>query len=125
MLIDDDHITNFLNQEIIEELEVCENLSCYQNPLEALKDITTRISNSSELPDYIFLDLNMPKLNGWGFLDTLINNHDENKLPLIYILTTSINPDDKAKSSNYSCIKGFYNKPLNEILLEQLLKYKN
>ena len=76
-------------------------------------------------PDLVLLDLNMPFLNGWQFLDLYRELDDDLKSQLVIImLTTSLNPDDREKAINIKEINGFRNKPLTkEVLLEVVDQY--
>lgn len=79
------------------------------------------LMDGDNLPEIIFLDINMPILNGWEFLD-LLNSHDLNKLPKIYMLTSSISPEDVNKSENHPLVTGYFTKPLS---LDKLSELKN
>jgi len=83
------------------------------------KELTTE--EQPEIPDAIFLDVNMPKIDGWGFL----NKYGEipiEKSPIIIMLTTSMNPEDQLKADANPLVKGFKNKPLTEEHLKELQK---
>jgi len=78
--------------------------------------------NAEKLPDYIFLDLNMPKFNGWDFLNGYKKiYHSLKKVIKVYIVSSSINPDDIKRSQHYSFVKKFLPKPLNRDFLHELL----
>jgi CheY-like chemotaxis protein len=119
MLIDDDEPTNFLSRMLIEEAHCAENIQVADSGKMALE----YLSNSSDSPDLIFLDINMPAMNGWEFLDKYrdLQKHKEGKI-IIIMLTTSLNPDDKIKASQMPEIAGFENKPLSSELIDRVLK---
>jgi CheY-like chemotaxis protein len=64
----------------------------------------------------------MPLISGWGFLELFeaINPLLEKQIDVI-ILTSSVNPADKERASNYKCVKGFFNKPFTEAMLKDIL----
>lgn len=114
LLIDDDQINNFINKRIIGKLEITDNVSIASNGEEALDYIQKYCKKSGNCPELIFLDINMPVMNGFEFLNEFKNIDLNNKNQVkIIVLTTSSNPGDMQKLKQYS-IKGFLNKPLTE-----------
>ena len=124
LLIDDDEPTNFLNRMVIEELDCAHRVEIMQSAREALKYLTnTSTSGEYPRPDLVFLDINMPAMDGWEFLDKY--NHlpgDQKAKIIVVMLTTSFNPEDELKSRNFSGISGFRNKPLTPEMLTQILQ---
>lgn len=120
LLIDDDEATNFLHQIIIEEADICNQLVVKSSALEALEYLK---QEGASVPNLIFLDINMPKMNGWQFLEAYadLNNTQKAKM-VVVMLSTSINPKDHTKADEIPEVKQFINKPLSE---EVLLKIKN
>ncbi|MDX2302212.1 MAG: response regulator [Microscillaceae bacterium] len=115
MLIDDDPINNLLNTKLLKkhsllfdiQIEIIE----YQDGQSAIEAIQSLIKNSNVLPDIILLDINMPIMNGWDFLDRYIKFN----LPItLYMLTSSIAQDDINKAKQYKQIKKFMIKPLSD-----------
>jgi len=119
MLIDDDEPTNFLSKMLIEEAHCAEHIQVADSGKMAL-DYLSKCNNS---PDLIFLDINMPAMNGWEFLDKYreLDKVKQGKIVII-MLTTSLNPDDKVKAGQMPEISGFENKPLSPELIDRVLK---
>lgn len=113
LLIDDDEPTNFMSKIIIQKADENSIPSVMQNPKSALNILKNESINIEEIPDLIFLDINMPSMNGWDFLDEYkdLEIHKRKNI-LLYMLTTSMNDDDDVKSKKYSCVNGFMVKPL-------------
>ena len=122
LLIDDDKSTNFLHKIIIEETGVSEKVEAVQSGQEALDYLERKKEGVYPKPDLIFLDINMPGMNGWEFLEEYEKLDDNIKGEImIMMLTTSINPDDEEKAKNTKFINGFLNKPLTTEALEKII----
>lgn len=104
VLIDDDPISTFVTEKLISRnvKEPCQFYK-YQSARAALQEIY------SIKPNYLFLDLNMPEMTGWDFLDSF--NSDQNEAQ-IYILSSSVDERDINKASGYSVVKDYLSKPL-------------
>ena len=128
MLIDDDEPTNFLNRLAIEELDCVENIKVIQNAREALDYLHCANQPAPQnvhcpKPELIFLDINMPAMDGWEFLHYYEAMPAENKSSVIVImLTTSFNPEDELKAQKIPSISEFKNKPLTAELLRGILQ---
>ena len=125
MLIDDNDIDNFINEKMIKSSSFSENVYTHTSTtsaLEFLKNLSTFQNLSEDLvPSYIFLDINMPILDGFHFLEEF-QNLPYNFIPRIKIimLTTSLNPCDLEKSKAYKNVVSFLYKPLIQIDLGKL-----
>ena len=126
MLIDDNEIDNFINEKIIKASLFSENVYVHtssKSALEFLKNIETSKTLLAKdfLPTYIFLDINMPLLDGFQFLDEFEKFSPDfvNNMKVV-MLTTSLNPSDIEKSRKYKSVVKFLHKPLTEIELGNL-----
>lgn len=127
LLIDDDEMSNYLNRRILENMKIVEhidNVTDGQAGLEYLTDYGNR-NKKDELPDVIFLDINMPVMDGFEFLNQLqkIKGIDIQKLYVV-MLTSSTDPNDIEEAAKYpDIVKGYIKKPLMKEHLTKILEY--
>ncbi len=126
MLVEDDDVTMMLCKINIRKTNFAQNLICCDNGLDAityLKHESEKPENERNIPDLILLDINMPVMNGWDFLEefqkNLISYFSKTS---IKILTSSIDPRDIEKSKSFSTVNEFISKPLNRDILISLLE---
>ena len=123
MLIDDNEIDNLINQKMIEAAVVAENIYTHtsaKSAIEFLRNVEKLEVADKVLPDVIFLDIDMPLMDGFQFLDEFekLGNGIKKKCKII-MLTSSINPQDFTRSKKYTSVKQYLNKPLtNESIVK-------
>lgn len=126
MLIDDNEIDNFINEKLIKAYYFADNIYVHtstKSALEFLKNLEVTLSDIPHdlVPSHILLDINMPILDGFHFLDEFDKFSPELKNMIkIVMLTTSLNPMDMEKSKQYKHVIKFLHKPLTESELSQL-----
>ncbi len=126
-IIDDDKIYVNLVKKIIEIKNLSENLLIFKNGLEALEYFKVILTNMTEekLPDIIFLDLNMPVMDGWEFLGEFIkikNNFD--KKITLYVVSSSIDPRDLERAKSFNLVTDYLIKPIELKKFEQIFERK-
>lgn len=127
LMIDDDEPTNFLNKMVLEEVGCAEHIRVIQDAREALDYLRHAVngqqaSDNYVKPELIFLDINMPAMDGWEFLNKYTElPKDKVREITIVMLTTSFNPEDELKARKITYIAGFKNKPLTTEALEDIL----
>ena len=115
-LVDDDPIVVFGLKKMMRLVKFCENFLVYSNGQEALDALIAIFKNGQEIPDLILLDLNMPVMDGWEFLDAFTKYNPPKKIT-IYILTSSIDPRDQERAMRFNSVSNYVVKP---VTLEQL-----
>jgi len=128
LLVDDDPTTNFLNEELINELGIAENVQVVWNGQEALDYLNGTgkflSANKSALPkpDIIFLDINMPLMDGFVFLEHYAELPEEKKADIIILfLTTSDSKFDRDKVADKSIVLDYLEKPLRKDVLLKIM----
>lgn len=111
-LLDDDATFNFIHRKKIEKFGIEQEIKEFISPRKALIDLMDVDEN--HIPDILLLDINMPELTGFEFIDALADKRPEllDKLN-IFIVTSSLNPEDHQTAKGYDCIKGFHDKPID------------
>jgi len=123
LLIDDDRATNFFNQRVVSKHQCFNTVTIVQSGLAALEYLIEVEKNNAIKPDLIFLDVNMPAMNGWEFLVEFSRfNREVVKGIKIIMLTTSSNPDDLQQSHQNESVNDFISKPLSIDILDTVLQ---
>jgi CheY-like chemotaxis protein len=116
MLIDDNEIDNLINQKMIESAEIAQHIYTHtgaKSAIEFLRNLEKLDLADQVLPDIIFLDIDMPLMDGFQFLDEFEKLSIATKKKCrIVMLTSSINPQDFNRSKKYLNVKLYLNKPL-------------
>ena len=121
MLIDDDYATNYLHQLFLEESGRVENILIAKSADEALTSLKEGLSDN-QIPEVIFLDINLPAKNGWEFIDEYSEIvGDAANVSKVIMLSTSENPRDMEKSKEYKLIKEYRIKPLSVDIIDEIV----
>ncbi len=119
-IIDDDAIFVLVFKKILSNIENFQNINTVKNGFVALNELKEMYEKNQILPDIIFVDLNMPVLDGWQFLDELEKLSFKDKLN-IHLISSTIDAKEINKSKTYKTVKSFIQKPTNaKQLLESL-----
>jgi response regulator of citrate/malate metabolism len=123
LLIDDDLAINFLHKRLLTKVELAQTIISSFNGVEAIKDVK-QLNNSLGTNDLvlIFLDINMPIMDGWHFLEDFKEFSNELLYNFkIFVLSSSFNPDDIEKARNNSFVTDYCSKPLSSDRLNSLI----
>lgn len=123
-LIDDDDTFVYLTKKTIEQTNLVQLIKIFGNGLDAIHFLEENKSNPEALPEIILLDLSMPVMDGWQFLDAFTKlNPKIGKKITIYICSSSISPDDVTRSKTISAVTDYIIKPITkDKLIEMIAK---
>ena len=119
-IVDDDAIYQIIVNKIIQRSDMFSAISTFKNGKEAIDNLHNAIENKADLPDIILLDINMPIMDGWEFMEELgLIKPRFSKEIVVYIVSSSIAVEDKNKSKSYENILGYLSKPVtvNDLVL--------
>ncbi|TXC76077.1 response regulator [Luteibaculum oceani] len=123
LLVDDDQPTNLLNTIIIERLNCCKEIVCKERGDLAIDYLQELFEKGELAPDLILLDINMPGMNGWEFLEAYDKLDQKAKAKVIIVmLTTSLSRTDSDKAKKIGILKAFESKPLSKGKMAKILK---
>lgn len=117
LLIDDDPAANYIHKRSLEKLDLFEEIVSVESGEDALGYLL-----ENEPPNLIFLDINMPGINGWEFIEEYKKlPHEYQQTVMVLMLTTSTYPDDLEKAIDTNQVKEFMNKPLTIDLAREVI----
>lgn len=121
-IIDDDPIFIYGTKRMMKETNFCDTIMVFNNGEDALIGLKEMHERTKELPQVIFLDLNMPIMNGWEFLDEFIKLPNESLVTtVIYVISSSVDPRDIDKVKEYELICNYILKPITPNDFETVL----
>ncbi len=123
MLVDDDENDNFFHEREIKKANSSTVVVAKKSGSEALEYIKSKQGKENQHPDLIFLDINMPGMNGWDFLEqyNLLDKEVQSNR-IIIMLTTSENPSNIVRAKSWSFVTDYITKPLTKEILEEIIR---
>ncbi|WP_207532483.1 response regulator [Desertivirga arenae] len=113
-IIDDDQLFQFTIKKVLQSTELVDRVLQFGDGESALSFFRNNWGYQEKLPDVIFLDLNMPILNGWQFLEEFIKFEQLDKSITVYICTASANPKDLEMFKRFNGVTGYLLKPISK-----------
>lgn len=126
LCIDDDKITLELCELVIKKADFAKEVIKVTNGKDGLAWFSALLKSADgdkqQAPELIFLDLNMPVMNGWDFLEDYVMKYAD-RLPhtKVVIISSTVNPEDFSRANNYDIVIDFISKPLTEDGLHELM----
>ena len=120
MVVDDEDVDQYLYKRVLTRSGLVENIIMFTYPDEALEYLK---SAERETIDVLLLDVNMPRMTGFEFLDkATVELGDNLGILLVFILSTSLDPEDIQRASRYPVVKEYINKPLDMDKVQSIAK---
>ncbi len=122
-MVDDDDIFQLITQRVIAQTNLVDTIKVFSNGLDAMDFLRSVAQNAAQLPEIILLDLNMPVMDGWEFLEefTLLKPRLEKKIT-IYVVSSSIAPSDIQRAEAINEVTDYIIKPITTEKLLDMLK---
>ena len=118
LLVEDDPITVMVCDRVIQMTSFAGKVKSCENGKIGI-DYLSAFEEGSRPPDIIFLDINMPVMNGWDFLEEFEKIRSRFiSLPRIYLLSSTVDPEDYKKAKKFSLVEDFISKPLSKEALQ-------
>ncbi|WP_224998838.1 response regulator [Cesiribacter sp. SM1] len=126
LIIDDDEMTSFLHKRFLESMQVAHEIICINDPYQALEYMHQHYAATTykvSSPDLVFLDINMPTMSGFQFLEELESSGIDYGMVSIVMLTTSIYFKDRERAASFgNKLQGYLVKPLQKEAVHELLE---
>ena len=126
MLIDDDKSANYLNEMVIEEAECANHVVLLHSGEDAIRYLGTSALEAQFCPELIFLDINMPGMDGWEFIEAYrgleSGSCPEAYSPFVVMLTSSLNPEDEERAKKIKEISDYRHKPVTIEMIQDILE---
>jgi len=116
LLVDDNYIDNIVTRRLLENSGFAQNIIIHESPDEAME----ALRDGSVTPDVIFLDIRMPTMDGFEFLELYDKLSIDKKRTRIYLLSSSLDPADIKSSTDNKYITQFIHKPLTKQILAEI-----
>lgn len=120
-IIDDDEVILYLTKLLNKDAAFCRQMASFTSSENALDSLKSAIEQNLQLPSLILIDLNMPVMNGWAFLDELSKLEAGKNIP-VFIFSSSINQDDINRAKTYSIVRDYIIKPLTVTKISKILR---
>lgn len=123
-IVDDDNTYIYSVSRVLKSSEVFKNYVVFSNGFEAMEYFKTVVKDAEKIPDILFLDINMPFMDGWHFLEEFAELKPQlAKIVTIYMVSSSVLQQDMNRAKDLSDVTGYIVKPINVEQFEKIFKF--
>jgi CheY-like chemotaxis protein len=122
LVIDDDMVSQFTARYAVQQSNFDAQIYVCESATEALNLLTELKHENKPIPDYILLDLIMPEMTGWEFIDELQSYNGSLDQMKIFIMSAFTNAKDRERAKNHRAIDGYYEKPISRNMIQAITK---
>ncbi|WP_339725827.1 response regulator [Maribacter stanieri] len=122
LVIDDDMVSQFTARYAVQQSNFDAQIYVCDSATEALNLLTELKDENKPIPDYILLDLIMPEMTGWEFIDELQSYNGSLNQMKIFIMSAFTNAKDRERAKNHRAIDGYYEKPISRNMIQAITK---
>ncbi len=126
LVVDDDSVYNYSLQVLITNHQITEDFSSFTDAEKAILFLEQHVSDASQLPDVIFLDISMPMMNGWEFLEEYAELRKQFCKPVeLFVVSSSIRKQDILRAKSYREVNDYISKPFTSQTLQKFIEKVN
>lgn len=122
LVIDDDLVSQFTARYAVEQCGEDSQIYVCESAIEALDLLTQLKKEDKPIPDYILLDLVMPEMDGWEFIDQLQRYNTNIDATKVFVMSAFTNSKDREKAKQHQFIEGYYEKPVSRNMIQNMIK---
>lgn len=123
-IVDDDKVVLHIFDRLVKKHGRYGIVEAFLDSEAALQKLKSQLIIKSDLPDIVLIDINMPRVDGWEFIEMLESEYPSHGIPFM-IISSSIDPEDIKRSKQYACVLDFIPKPLSMDKLEFIIERYN
>lgn len=120
-IIDDDKVVLHIFDRLVKKQGCFGTVEAFLDSEDAMQKIKTQLEIKTDVPDIVLIDINMPRIDGWEFIEMLEADQPTHGIPFI-IISSSIDPEDLDRSKQYPCVLDFIPKPLSMDKLDYIIE---
>lgn len=120
-IIDDNIVSEFATKMVLEQCGTEMDVRSFENPYQGLTALLNSLTTNKDIPDIVLLDLRMPEMNGWEFLERLGKVHHHHAFPGIYMVSNFNSSSVRKRVKQHKLLRGYIERPISRNEMERIL----